>query len=236
MKPVIALTMLFALAGCSAATTPTSASTAASSKPVPSSPHVFSATGPSHTALAVPAGAKSADISITCAGDDTTSISITVGTQDQPRSGRCPSSLRFRTAAHGTLELAVDFGSGTGRFVAQVRFSADAFTPDPRMAAQCTAASGAFSDVSSASNGYPNGTLDLAGWRALMASAGQKLTAIDDSGAVGTQLGALIDWYGGPDPTPARPTSAAAAQAFEIVNSLCLDNGTPLVILSQYGG
>jgi hypothetical protein len=69
-----------------------------------------------------------------------------------------------------------------------------------------------------------------------MASASEKLTAVSNSGALGTQLDALISWYGRSNPTPVEGTDAGANEAFEIVNGLCLDNGTPLAILSQYGG
>lgn len=232
MKPLVALAVLVALAGCAAQPT----HTAASSAPLSTAPQFFSATGSAQKTLTVPAGANSADVTITCGSDDGGIITIAIGAQDQPRGGSCPSSTRFRTAAHGTLDLAVGFAGGSGRFVAQVRFSADPFAPDPRATSQCTALGSAFSDVTSAQNGYPRGPLDLAGWQKLMSSAGTKLSSIDGTGAIGTQVPTLTDWYGGSDPTPAAPSSAAATQAFEIVTSLCLDNGTPLVIVSQYGG
>ncbi|MEO6533466.1 MAG: hypothetical protein ABIO06_07810 [Pseudolysinimonas sp.] len=232
MKSVFAVAMLLALAGCSAQ----HGQAATSPKPVSSAPHVFSGIGSSQNAVPVPAGANSADISITCGGQDGVVISVTVGVQDQPRSGRCPSTVELRSAAHGTLDVSVDFSGGAGRYVAQVRFSSQKFASDSRVAAQCTALSSAFSDTASARNGYPNGPLDLAGWQGLMASAGHKLKDVPDSGAIGTQLTTLTEWYGRTDLTPAEHESADVNGAFEIVNSLCLDNGTPLVISSQYGG
>jgi hypothetical protein len=232
MKPLAALALLLVLAGCSAQ----HGSPAPSAKPVSSAPHVYSATGPSENTIAVPSGAKSAEIVVTCGGSDGVVVSITVNAQDQPRSGRCPSTTRFHTPAHGTVELAVDFAGGTGRYVAEVRFSAEPLATDPKVATQCAGLSGAMSDIASADNGYPNGPLDLAGWQKLMTSAGDKLKAIDDSGSVGTQLKALSDWYGRSNPEPGQRANADTNGAREIVNNLCDDNGTPLVIASQYGG
>ena len=232
MRSIVALALLVVLAGCSAQQSPPAAST----KPVSSAPHVFSATGPSQQTITVPVGAESAEISVTCGSSTDAHITVAVGTQEQPRNTRCPSTLRFRTATGGTLILNVDLTGGSGRYVGQVRFSAEPFATDPAVARQCTGVSGAFSDIASAQNGYPNGPLDLAGWRGLIASAGKKLTAVSKSGALGTQLDALTAWYGRSNPTPAEGTSSSANEAFEIVNGLCLDNGTPLAILSQYGG
>ena len=184
----------------------------------------------------MPPSAKSAEISVTCGSSTDAYLTVAVGAQDQPRSARCPSTLRFRSAAGGTLILNVDLAGGTGRYVGQVRFSTEPFASDSAMAEQCTGLSGVFSDIASADNGYPNGPLDLAGWHRLMSSASKKLAAVSGSGALGTQLDALTAWYGRSDLTPGTPTTASASEAFEVVNGLCLDNGTPLVILSQYGG
>jgi hypothetical protein len=144
--------------------------------------------------------------------------------------------MRFRTTAHAAMDISIDISGGTGRYVGQVRFSAEPFVSDRRTTRQCAGLSGVFSDIASAQNGYPNGPLDLAGWQKLMGSARDKLAAVDGSGAVGTQLAALTDWYGRSNPAPAQGTSADANQAYEIVHNLCLDNGTPIAILSQYGG
>lgn len=236
MKP-LAVALLVLLAGCSlAGCTAQPASPTPSTKPVSSAPHVYSAVGSSENTIAVPAGAKSAEIVVTCASDDNGFISIGVDNQDQTHVGRCPSTTRFRTAVHHTIDLSIDFNPGTGRWVAQVRFSAAPFVSDPTVAAQCTGMSDVFSDIASAVNGYPNGPLDLAGWQKLMTSAGDKLKVVDDSGAVGTQINALSDWYGGSEISPSHPASEASIEATEIVNHLCLDNGTPLYIVSQYGG
>jgi len=232
MKPLAALALLLLLAGCSAQPgTPSS-----SPKPVSSAPHILSAEGPSENTLTVPAGAKSAEIAVTCGSSDGTSVSITTGDQDQPRSATCRSTTRFRIAVHRVLHLSIDFDGGSGHSVAVVRFSADPFVPDPKVVEQCTGVSAALSDSVSAVNGYGNGDLDLAGWQKLMTSAGDKFNLVDRSGAVGAQIGALSDWYGGIYLTPTHPTSDEASQAIQIVNNLCLDNGSPLVIMSQYGG
>jgi hypothetical protein len=232
MKPIVALALLLLLAGCTAP----QHSPAASAKPVSSAPHVFSATGPSQQTVTVPPGAKSAEISITCGSSDSGFVSVGVNDQDQTRDGRCPLTMRFRMAVGHTIDLSIGFGHGTGRSVTEVRFSAAPFVSDQKVADQCTGVSAAFSDMASAVNGYANGELDLAGWQKLMVSAGDKLKGVDDSGAVGTQLTALSDWYGGSELSPTHPSSDDANNASEIVNNLCLDNGTPLVISSQYGG
>lgn len=172
---------------------------------------------------------------MTCGSSANDSLTVAVGAEEQPRGIRCPATLRFRTAVGRTLILNIDLSGGAGRYVGQVRFSAEPFASDPTTTAQCHALSGAFSDIASAQNGYPNGPLDLSGWQDLMVSVGGKLKAVDDSGEIGTQLPALVDWYGRSDPTPANPSDAAVA-ASGIVHQLCLDNGTPLVIASQFGG
>jgi len=237
MKPLAALALLLlatgpSLAGCTAQ----HGAPATSAKPVSSAPHILSAEGSSENTVTVPAGAKSAEIAVTCGSSDGAPVSISTDGQDQPRAATCRSTTRFRIAVDRAIHLSIEFDQGSGRSVAVVRFFAEPFVPDPKVATQCTGASAALSDTATAVNGYGSGDVDLAGWQKLMKSAGDKFDVVDRSGAVGSQLQALSDWYGGTDLTPAHPTSDEANEAMQIVNHLCLDNGTPLVILSQYGG
>jgi hypothetical protein len=232
MKPIAVFALLVLLAGCA----PQHGSPAPSAAPVSSAPRVVSAVGSSDTKIPVPRGARSAEIAITCGSNDDGYVAVGVDNQDQTRDGRCPLTMRFRVAVERSIHLTIDFARGTGRSVTEVRFSAEPFTSDPKVAKQCTGLSSAFSDTASAVNGYMGGGLDLAGWQKLMASASGTLSILDRSGAIGTQLTALSDWYGGTAVTPAHPTNDEATEAFEIVSSICRDNGSPLVIVSQYGG
>jgi hypothetical protein len=109
--------------------------------------------------------------------------------------------------------------------------------PDTRVTRQCAEIGDAYSDITSAENGYPD-DIDEGGWDALIASAATTLESVDQSGAVGAQVNAMLTWWASaPPPGPSvDPAAARQAEAFRIANQLCRENGSPLVLVSTYGG
>lgn len=178
-----ALVLTSVLAGCT--------STSAASTPAPSttpSPTHITAIGV--TKLIAPKGARSADLTVSCAGSN---LGLTVGNELQPRAILCGTdSTMIVPTGH---ELALDFEPSNGTtFTATVRFSPSVFHSDATLTAQCAAATQALSDLASAVNGVGEGAIDPSQAQVFTTHAAQALAHVSTAGVAGQQLAALRAW------------------------------------------
>ncbi len=210
------LALVSVLAGCS--------STAATSTPSRSSTPI-TVTG--STTLTPPKGTRSAEVKVTCHG---TYLTLTVGAELEPRAVSCETDRTMTVPAGGALALSFDAQTGT-TFSATVRFSPSAFRSDPTLTSQCTAATTALSDILTADNGLSQGAIDSTQAQTLTAQAAQALEGASASGVAGQELAVLRTWL------TANPTAdPRTAPTPKTMNTLCVDNESPMLLTSSYGG
>ncbi|HEU0205073.1 MAG TPA: hypothetical protein VFQ74_00045 [Pseudolysinimonas sp.] len=131
-----------------------------------------------------------------------------------------------------TLVLEFDAQAGT-TFTAKVLFSHASFHADAELAKQCTAASTALSDLADASNGLAESAISQQQAEGLMAQASVALQPASSAGVVGRQLEALRAWLIN---NPQADPRTAPGLGTGTITDLCVDNESPLIIVSSYGG
>lgn len=176
-----------------------------------------------------PKGSKSAELRVVCEG---ASVALTVGNEEDPRDIKCGTPRIMTVPVGQQLALKFDPQSGT-TFTATVRFSRAAFHQDAQLATQCAAASTALSHIVTADNGLGEGAISREQAEALMGQALAALQLVSTDGVAGQQVAALRTWLTN---NPTSDPRAAPGLSSNTINELCVDNESPVIIVSGYGG
>ncbi len=157
-------------------------------------------------------------------------MSLTVDNEAEPRNVTCGTPRTMTVPSGQRLDLRFD-PVGDTTYSATIRFSKAAFRSDTSLAAQCEALGTALSDLATADNGLQESAITLSQAQGLMAHAAQGLQGSSTSGAVGRELGALRTWLA------ANPTADPRTEPVpHTSNEACVDNESPIAVVSQYGG
>jgi hypothetical protein len=166
------------------------------------------------------------------------------------RSGMCGGAQSFdfdvAAAAPGT-KLRIDITTPDDtRFVADLRFSPQPFSPDPTTRRQCASLSSITEGYSNADQAVDRGDATAAQWVNKTATAKGDLAKLAATAKAGTNaglLGPVIQqlnaWLSGGGDHPGGLSHAPLGDftaAESLAGQICEANGTPIVVHSSYGG
>jgi hypothetical protein len=178
-----------------------------------------------------PKGSKSAELRVVCTG---AGVALTVGNEEDSRFARCGTPRTMRVPVGPRLALNFDMQPGT-TFTATVLFSRTPFRSDVKLAKQCQAASAALSAIVSADNGLGEGAITQEQAEGFMAQALAALQDASNAGVVGQELAALRTWLMN-NPTSDPQAVPGLGTGSGTINQLCVDNESPVIIVSTYSG
>lgn len=236
--------VLFAVTGCTAQKSSSNAeppaAAAAESATDPSWPVVsFGGSGELSESVAVPKGANSLIITIVCT--DGVFLISTGGDMSRDRRGSCGGAQTYAIAVTHSADLIVSatMFNEDATFALTGEFSRAKTEPDASTASDCEVFSTIQSAVFNAKEGFKVGDVDGEDWVTVLAGTRADLEKLgkNPSGLIGQQVPALTEALAGDH---AIPDSLAESKAFitgaDLIGQACDANGTPLIILAEYGG
>lgn len=245
---VLSASVLLAVTGCTAqksssnAEPPAAAAAAATAENAtdPSWPIIgFGGSGTLSEGVSVPKGANSLIITFVCT--DGMSLISTGGDMSMDRRGGCGGAQTYAVSVTGRADLVVTatLFSEDATFALTGEFSRDEAVSNASTASDCEVISAIQSDVSNAKDGFKVGDIDGDDWATVLAETRTDLEKVskDPRGLIGQQVPALTQALEG---DYAIPDSLFESKPFmtatDLIGQACDANGTPLVIMAEYGG
>jgi len=247
----LAAAALLVMAGLTACTGGNAPERSAAPTPTIATAHWSTAglysTGRDATTVTMPRGARTLHVDFSCTSG-LYEVAPAMGMDS--RSGMCGGAQSFdfdvAKTAPGT-RIEVDFlVPADTRFVANIRFSPEAFAPDPVTRTQCASLSSITEAYQNADEAVDHGDATTAQWMQKTATAEADLTELaakDKSGPSTGLLGPVIQqlaaWLTGPGNHPGGLMHAPLGDftaAHALAAQICSANGTPITIRSSYGG
>jgi hypothetical protein len=248
LLPVVALVAIsIVLAGCSVQEPPTEVTPSVA--PVDTSGwesiSLSGTAGATETNFDVPAGAKSIDLTVACAGGTIVFVSADPEFTNT-MTAACGSVSTQRLDLSGRLNLVVNSPDGADYSLTGVYSIEEADEPDPLIESDCNEYSELNSAVWNAEDGFRLGANSLDQWKAEVAAAGVLASEFDADGSelIDLQLPTFVSVLARPELTPGELVDFSGAStvigefrsAQNIVQQVCNRNGTELFINANYMG
>jgi hypothetical protein len=240
---VLSAGVLLSVLGCAAKLTPDEAKPAAvtaESGTDPSWPVLgFGGSGQLSEGVAVPKGANSLIITFVCT-DGMFYIS-TGGDMSMDRRGGCggAQTYSFSVTNHRDLVVSVSMFNLDATFALTGEFSRAKTEPDANTASDCELFSTIQSAVFNAKEGFKVGDVNGDDWLTILAETRADLNELskNPNGLIGQQVSVLTETLTGDHATPdSLAESKQFMTASDLTGQACDANGTPLIIMAEYGG
>ncbi len=187
----------------------------------------------------MPKGAHSLIITFVCT--DGVFLISTGGDMSRDRRGGCGGAQTYAIPVTHTANLIVSatMFNEDATFALTGEFSRAKTEPDASTASDCEAFSAIQSAVFNAKEGFTVGDVDGEDWVTVLAETRSDLEKLskNPSGLIGQQVPALTEAMAGDH---AIPDSLAESKPFvtatDLIGQACDANGTPLIVIAQYGG
>jgi hypothetical protein len=227
-----------ATAGC------TAVSTLRTPSPSPTFASViFSGTQSGEKVFSAPSAARSATITVVCAGDSFFTLTGALDDQYGGLTGQCNwGGYQYQLAipAGQRLDLVFELQS-PGSFVVETRFSADRYSADAEIKRECSTMVTVGSDVANSEDGYSQGKVTAADWHTRIAAAVTALAKLrtDKPNILSAALANIRRDLTAPGIAPGAFDGTAGVsyqEPLRIVGQACAANGTPIYELGEFGG
>ncbi|MCP2030331.1 hypothetical protein L1277_000395 [Okibacterium sp. HSC-33S16] len=199
----------------------------------------FGGSGVLSESTAVPKGANSLIITVVCT--DGGFLISTGGDMSKDRRGGCGGAQTYTFSVTNSADLVVTttMFKEDATFALTGEFSRDKTEPDVDTASDCEVISAIHSAVYNAKEGFKIGDIDGGDWLTVLAETRADLEKLgtNPSGLIGQQVMVLTEALAADHATP---DSLAESKQFvttsDLIGQACDANGTPLIIMAEYGG